>query len=140
MIRDHRLKHLAAWDALGFKPWQRPQPRFPNLKKFLGFLLTLNFVSFMWILFRAESFDRAMEIFMAVFDWHKGGLGAPLLAWFIIGFTLFAQFIGQELKEIFFQVQSHMSVLALSLWTALWVIIIIRLGPEGVLPFIYFQY
>jgi D-alanyl-lipoteichoic acid acyltransferase DltB (MBOAT superfamily) len=138
--RDRKLRLERAWKVIGFKSWQRPKPRWVRSKKFLCFLLTFNFVSFTWILFRAESFHRAKDIFKLSIDPFRAGLGAPLMAWLLVFLTLLAQRYGEGLKQIFFNVQAKMSIPVLSLWCALWVIIIIKLGPAGVLPFIYFQY
>jgi D-alanyl-lipoteichoic acid acyltransferase DltB (MBOAT superfamily) len=135
-----RTRREAAWDALGLKRWQRPLARFPRLKKWGGFLLTFNFVSFAWILFRAEDLDRALEIGRGALDWSHPGQGAPFLAWLIVALTLFGQAWGETVKNLFLRAQARLSVPALAAWLAFWVILILRLGPEGVLPFIYFQF
>ncbi|MDR1657267.1 MAG: MBOAT family protein [Deltaproteobacteria bacterium] len=140
LVRDARIRRLRAWEAIGFKSWQIPQPNWPEAKKFICFLLTFNFVSFTWILFRAESFQRAADIARLAFDPTRPGLGAPVLAWVLVFLTLFGQKVGGSISRFFFDLQAKMNILVLSLWSAFWVIIIIKLGPDGVLPFIYFQY
>ncbi|MDR0548904.1 MAG: MBOAT family protein [Deltaproteobacteria bacterium] len=110
------------------------------LGQFWGFFLTFNFVSFTWILFRAEDLNRALEIARAAINFSRPGQGVPLLAWLIVGLTLGGQVYGQKIKEFFLKRQARLSVPALGLWLAFWTILIIKLGPPGVLPFIYFQY
>ena len=103
-------------------------------------MFTFNFVSLLWILFRAEDSRRALEIVMAAVDFTRPGLGAPVMVWLVIGLTLFMQWAGVEIREMFLKFQSRMTGPALALWCAFWVVIILKMGPTGVLPFIYFQY
>ncbi|MDR1165865.1 MAG: MBOAT family protein [Deltaproteobacteria bacterium] len=133
-------KRDEAMDAIGFKSWQRPKKSYPRLKKFLAFFFTFHAVTLLWILFRADDASRALEIAASLFDFTRPGEGAPILAWVIVALTFFGQWAGNGIKDLFTHLQSRMSLPALSLWTAFWIIIIIRMGPDGVLPFIYFQY
>jgi hypothetical protein len=110
------------------------------LARWGGFLFTFNFVSFTWILFRAENLSRAGEIARAALDFSRPGQGAPLLAWLIVGLTLFGQAYGDSVKNAFLRIQGRLSALALGFWLAFWVILIVKLGPAVSLPFIYFQY
>ncbi|MDR1110436.1 MAG: MBOAT family protein [Deltaproteobacteria bacterium] len=135
-----RRRRERAWQSIGFKRWQIREPGHQGLKKWGGFLLTINFVSFMWILFRADSFGQALDVAGAALDFSRPGQGAPLMAWLIVLLTLFGQWAGSGLKEAMAVIQGRMGVAALSLWCAFWVIMIIKIGPDGVLPFIYFQY
>ncbi|MDR0354308.1 MAG: MBOAT family protein [Deltaproteobacteria bacterium] len=137
---DRRLKKIKARQAAGLTDDRPPKPKYDQLKKWACFFLTFNFVSFMWILFRADSFGRAMDIVALSFDWSRAGQGAPLLGWMIVFLTLAGQALGNGLKKRMMDVQARMSVPVLSLWCAFWVIMIIKMGPDGVLPFIYFQY
>ena len=139
-FEGRRKKQVTLWDEMGLKSWQRPRPKFVGFKKFLGFLLTFHFVSLMWILFRAEDFPRALEVVQAASDFSRPGLGAPLLVWLLVGLTLLMQLWGRGLKEFFLALQSRLPGPVLALWCAFWVVIILKLGPDGVLPFIYFQY
>ncbi|UQZ89178.1 MBOAT family protein [Deltaproteobacteria bacterium Smac51] len=137
---DRRRDKERKLDELGLKSWQRQKPRFQGLKKFLGFFITFNFVSLTWILFRAEDSRRALEIVRAGLDFERAGLGAPLLVWLVIALALFMQVIGGGLRNVFMAVQERLPGPILALWCAFWVVLILKLGPDGVLPFIYFQY
>jgi D-alanyl-lipoteichoic acid acyltransferase DltB (MBOAT superfamily) len=135
-----RKRREDALNALNFKSWQRPVKRFTFLKKLLAFLFTFHAVSLLWVLFRADTTKRAGEIYLGLLDFNRVGEGVPILAWLIVLITIFGQWAGHEIKELMTLFQSRLSLPALSLWCAFWVIIIMRLGPDGVLPFIYFQY
>jgi D-alanyl-lipoteichoic acid acyltransferase DltB (MBOAT superfamily) len=137
---DSQKRRERAWQAIGFKRWQLPEPKHQELKKIGGFLLTINFVSFMWILFRADTFEQALSVAKTALDFTKPGQGAPIMAWIIVFLTFFGQWVGQGLQEAMIIIQERLSVPVLSLWCAFWVIMIIKIGPDGVLPFIYFQY
>ncbi|MDR3154148.1 MAG: MBOAT family protein [Deltaproteobacteria bacterium] len=129
-----------AMDAIGFKSWQRPKKRYPRLKKFLGVFFTFHFVTLLWILFRAETMPRAWEIMKALCDPLRPGEGAPVLAFVIVALTFLGQWAGGAVKDLMTALQNRLSLPLLSLWCAFWVIIIMRMGPDGILPFIYFQY
>jgi len=139
-FEDRRKRKDRELAEMGLKPWQRPIPRFRLARKILGFFITFNFVSLCWILFRAEDSARAWEIVVAAFRFGRGGEGAPWLVWAIIGLTLLMQLVGAEVREFFMKIQGRLSGPMLAVWCAFWVVLILKLGPEGVLPFIYFQY
>jgi hypothetical protein len=90
--------------------------------------------------FQADSFDRALSIASLALDPFRPGLGAPLLAWIIVALTLAGQAAGGRVQKTMVRLQNAMGAPVLSLWCAFWVIMIIKTGPDGVLPFIYFQY
>jgi D-alanyl-lipoteichoic acid acyltransferase DltB (MBOAT superfamily) len=140
VIIDIKLRKERALKAIGFKLWQLPEPKYQELKKWGGFLLTINFVSFMWILFRADTFEQALNVAKTAINLTRPGQGAPIMAWFIIFLTFFGQWVGDGVQKAMLTIQERLSLPALSLWCAFWVIMIIKLGPDGVLPFIYFQY
>ncbi|MDR1044877.1 MAG: MBOAT family protein [Candidatus Adiutrix sp.] len=139
-FNDRRRARDRELEARGLKAWQRAPVRFAPLRAFIGFLLTFNFVSLAWILFRAEDSGRALEIVLAAVDFKRPGAGAPLLVWLVIGLTLLMQLVGRPVREWFMRQQSRLPGPVLAVWCAFWVVIILKLGPNGVLPFIYFQY
>ncbi len=127
-------------DEMGLKAWQRAAPRFEAAKKLAGWFVTFNFVSLAWILFRAEDMTRALEIVGAGLDFQRGGPGAPPLVWAVILLTLLMQIFGLRLRGLFMGLQARLPLPLMAPWCAFWVILILKLGPAGVLPFIYFQY
>jgi D-alanyl-lipoteichoic acid acyltransferase DltB (MBOAT superfamily) len=139
-FNDRRKARERELEESGLRPWQRPSPRFQAGCRFLGWLVTFNLVNLLWIFFRAEDSQRAWEVLRAAVNFRAGGAEVPLPAWGMIGLTLLMQLTGPEGREFFLRVQARFSSPALAVWCAFWVVIILKLGPAGVLPFIYFQY
>ncbi len=139
-FNDRRKARERELEEMGLKPWQRRPPTFRAGRRFLGFLVTFNLVNLLWIFFRAEDSRRAWEVLRAALDFGAEGAGAPLLAWGVIGLTLLMQLVGLEVREFFLRLQARFSGPGLAVWCAFWVVVILKLGPAGVLPFIYFQY
>jgi D-alanyl-lipoteichoic acid acyltransferase DltB (MBOAT superfamily) len=135
-----KRRRQEAMDSIGFKSWQRPRQSRPRLKKFLAVFFTFHFVTVLWILFRAETMPRAWTIAKALADPLRPGQGAPVMAFVIVALCLLGQRAGGGIKDLMTTLQNRLSLPLLSLWCAFWVIIIMRLGPDGILPFIYFQY
>ena len=139
-LNDQRKKVNQTLGGIRLRPWQRRPPRFRFWRSLGGFLITFNFVSLCWILFRAENSERAWEIAKAAMNFSHAGAGAPVQVWLVIGLTLLMQALGVNIREAFLKIQGRFSGPALSVWCAFWVVVILKLGPTGVLPFIYFQY
>lgn len=110
------------------------------LLKVVLWLLTFHFVSFAWVFFEAEDTDRAMEIFRAVFTQEQTGKGFELLVIPAIAIGLLLNFFGPWLQKTYLEFQRRLPLPLQVVVIALICIIILRMGPEGVLPFIYFQF
>ena len=108
--------------------------------KFISWLATFNVVSFLWVFFRAEDSHRAWEVFRAVFFWNQAGAGFEFWVLPAVAIGLGMQWFGTALREGYIRVQEHTPLVGQAVITAVLVVIILRLGPEGVLPFIYFQF
>jgi D-alanyl-lipoteichoic acid acyltransferase DltB (MBOAT superfamily) len=139
-LNDRRLKVSQSLGGVRLRAWQIRPPSLRFWRAVGGFLVTFNFVSFSWILFRAEDGARAWEIVKAAADFTRSGAGAPAQVWLVIGLTLLMQAAGVTIREAFLKIQSRFPGPVLALWCAFWVVTILKLGPTGVLPFIYFQY
>jgi D-alanyl-lipoteichoic acid acyltransferase DltB (MBOAT superfamily) len=111
-----------------------------GLGAFAGFLITFHFVCFTWIFFRSPDFATAWD--------YVGGLGdfeadAVFVTPFVVGLvalTMLGQFfsprLGPALARQFERLPGPL--LGICLGGAL--LVIESLAPEGVAPFIYFQF
>lgn len=113
---------------------------FRKIKALFGWFITFHFVSLLWIFFRAEDTQVAFNIIERIITFNLPGEGFPFLVLVVISATMFLQFFGPYLFRFF------VSFLA-KLWSPIQIIliaiacaIILKLGPDGVLPFIYFQF
>jgi alginate O-acetyltransferase complex protein AlgI len=103
-------------------------------------LLTFHLVCFAWVFFRAESFTQATEVLGRIA--FAGGTG-PLLTVLVaatIAASLAVQFLPRQLAEQGERalVATPLAVYAVGMGAAF--VLIDALGPEGVAPFIYFQF
>jgi alginate O-acetyltransferase complex protein AlgI len=103
-------------------------------------ILTFHLVCLAWIFFRAETFSMAMEMIGRIL--FAGGTG-PLVTGLVV-FTIVAMLASQfvpasavrRVEGVF--AGAPLAVHAVAL--ALGLLVIDALGPEGVAPFIYFQF
>lgn len=121
--------------------WREAKPKgWGAWPSWLGLLITFHLVCLGWILFRAESFASAMEVLKGL-----GRIGQPVevLTPFLAALTAFGlmihflppralESVGTGLKRL----PSPAAGLALGLA----MLCIEALRPEGVAPFIYFQF
>jgi D-alanyl-lipoteichoic acid acyltransferase DltB (MBOAT superfamily) len=112
----------------------------PPMVKVLQWLLTFNFVCFAWIFFRAPNFTTATDVIGRLFSGSgTSALVTPLLIITVVG-MLASQFVPEripsQVTERFAQLAPVVQIVALGVGIAL----VDALGPEGIAPFIYFQF
>ena len=106
----------------------------------LRIVLIFQFVCVGWILFRAESFALAMDVFAAL---GQTDLELMLLSPFVVGLMLLGAIMQFTPGRTLQMVERGCARLPLSVQGALFgfvVVLIDALGVEGVAPFIYFQF
>ncbi len=107
---------------------------------FAGWFVTFHFVCLLWIFFRADTTELALQIIERVLRWDALGEGFALLVPVAIICTMLTQIFGASLFKAFIYCIHKwwlpVQVLVFSVLCAL----ILKLGPDGVLPFIYFQF
>lgn len=112
----------------------------PALRPVLRWVLTFHLVCLAWIFFRAESFDVAMTIIWRIFTaWGDAPLVTPLIL-VTIAASIAAQFVPRDFT---LRLQSYYARMAPAVQAAaigVGLVIIDAMGPEGVAPFIYFQF
>lgn len=107
---------------------------------FSGWLTTFVFVSFIWVFFRADSLENAIGVFRTLF---AGGIpkhGVEVYVLIVIAACLILQFVGgwfRQKYELLLRIFPFVFKLALISATA---IVLLKLGPEIVPPFIYFKF
>jgi hypothetical protein len=143
LVVTHAVRDIRAAARSKGPRFKRERPKNPWADRFwngLRWLAVFHFVSFLWVFFRAENAGRAWEIFRAALDFGRAGEGFPFLVIPALLAGLGMQLVGGRLHDGFVRLQGRLPVWAQSVTVALITILILKLGPDGVLPFIYFQF
>ena len=101
--------------------------------------LSFNFVTLLWIFFHAENAGRALDVIKGIFAFRSGaGFEFWVVPAILAGLVI--QLIGGRVMRGFLGFQQSLPAFLQAVVIALICVVILRLGPEGVLPFIYFQF
>jgi len=104
-------------------------------------LVTFHFVCLAWIFFRADSFDAAWDMITGLFTgW---GETSPLVTAGVllaIAVGIGSQYLPARIPRLVMARFSRLPVLGQATVLALCLMLTSALGPEGVAPFIYFQF
>lgn len=110
-----------------------------RVSQVLRWTVTFHIVCLAWIFFRAPTFGIATEYLGALF----GPLGSvsfnPVLIGLLIG-AVAVQFMSRDQSRQLQRAWSEMPPIYMGIAFALALTVIDTLGPEGVAPFIYFQF
>ena len=106
----------------------------------VAWLLTFHFVSFLWVFFRADDMGRSLEILRRIAFFGQSGEGFPALVVPAVLVGLAIQLWGARLFAMFVDVQERLPWPVQALVLALLGGFILKMGPDGVMPFIYFQF
>jgi alginate O-acetyltransferase complex protein AlgI len=150
------LWHGAAWTfvvwgglhglALVGGRWRRSrpgyvEPRATTWRTWRARLVTFHFVCFAWVFFRADSFATAWEMLGGLFT--RWGEASPLvtlgvLLAIIVGIG--SQLVPPRVPQLAMARFSRLPLLGQAAVLAFALMLTSALGPEGVAPFIYFQF
>ena len=104
-------------------------------------IITFHFVCFAWIFFRADSFAAAWDMIAGLFTgWGEPSplvTGGVLLA---IAVGIGSQYLPARIPRLVMARFSRLPVLGQATVLALALMLTSVMGPEGVAPFIYFQF
>ncbi|MDH3706515.1 MAG: MBOAT family protein [Acidimicrobiia bacterium] len=149
---DVRIQEIAALHTgTKVEPW-RPDPTSPVpfrpiqvRRLWWGRLVTFSFVCVGWLLFRVGTgggtLDDAVAMFTRIFTDFSfdAPLVTPLLLAVIVG-SLAMQYIPDIYVQQWRAAFSRLTPVVQSLCLGVWIALVVALGPEGVSPFIYFQF
>ena len=105
--------------------------------KLVSWLITLHFVAALWVFFRADTYESAMGVFHRLFARADEGYGCPVLVLVIIGWGLLLQLCGPPLYRMITRVLGALPWPVQAVLAGLCVTLILNMGPEGTLRFIY---
>lgn len=130
----HQLQHRLGWDGEAVPAILRPVCRV------LAWLLTFHFIAALWVFFRASSLEEAVQVLQGAVTPHGEGFGCSLLVPVIIALGLLLQWGGGWLSKGFLGLQLRMPWPLQGLVAGMLAALILNMGPEGALPFIYFSF
>lgn len=110
------------------------------LGKAAAWLVTFHAVALLWVFFRADSWDTACAFVQHLEDWgHEGETFAALAPAAVAGGMLL-QVVGTYAFSFFVRLQGRLPWYVQGLATGLVACLLLNMGPDGVLPFIYFGF
>jgi alginate O-acetyltransferase complex protein AlgI len=128
-----------------FSKWVRNYKKLPILTPALSWLLTFHFVAFLWIFFRADSFETASLSIAKMFTDFSWAYAEPffnvrpmLVLMLLLGFGL--HFVTLSEKKRMSDYFAGMPVLGKAILFILAIQISLQLQDANVQPFIYFQF
>ncbi len=128
----HRLRQKLGWEEA---------PRGTrSLCKVMAWLLTFHFIALLWVFFRAESLEEAVQVLQCAITPNAEGWGGSLLVPVAIAVGLLLQFAGAPLFRGILGVQARLPWPLQGVAAGLAGALILNMGPEGALPFIYFNF
>ena len=102
-------------------------------------LTTFHLVCLGWILFRADSLGRVGEILGRLLDWGPAPAVTPAVVALIVG-GIAVQYVPRDIRTRLVNAFSHLRPVAMTAALGAFLLVVDGFGPEGVAPFIYFQF
>ncbi len=115
-----------------------PAPHVPN--PWLGRLIVFHFVTVAWIFFHTDSInDAGQYLWRLISAWGSTGVATPLVLLVVLAALAF-QYLPPRVGHLFEWRVSQWPPIAQGIGFALVLLACDVLGPQGVAPFIYFQF
>lgn len=107
------------------------------------FLLTFSFVTISWIFFNSSSYENAFKFIKGMFDFNSGISEINFSIWqlYVVLFTvMLINLAGDRISNFFSKILAKQPFILQTLFVSCLVYILLRLGPNTVPPFIYFNF
>ena len=112
-----------------------------RLKGVWGWLITFHMVCLTWVFFRADTLEAAGDVLARLFTGGLSGSGELTWVFFVATFGMLAtHFVSQKLTDRAVAAVSYLPAAVIGFGMAIWFLILEKFGPEGIAPFIYFQF
>ncbi|MDR2669698.1 MAG: MBOAT family protein [Desulfovibrio sp.] len=112
----------------------------PALGRLCARLATFHFVCAAWVFFRAEDMPTALSMLERIILWNEPGDALPFTVPLAVAAGLFIQWAGPSIHAAFLRLQDALCRPLQALLAAFLAGLILRMGPDGVFPFIYFSF
>jgi len=108
--------------------------------KAFAVFLTFNIVCLAWVFFRAESLDVALSYLRGLTDWSGPIERATPFLVALVAVSLAGHFLSKDLVERISARLAQCGALTIGAVLGFGILLIFAVAPEGVAPFIYFQF
>jgi D-alanyl-lipoteichoic acid acyltransferase DltB (MBOAT superfamily) len=112
----------------------------PALGPLCARFATFHYVCAAWVFFRAEDIPTALSILERIALWNEPGDMLPFTVPLAVAAGLVIQWAGPAVRAAFLHLQDAFCRPLQALLAALLAGLILRMGPDGVFPFIYFSF
>lgn len=129
---------LLAWERWRGEAGLRAEHETPGRRALRRFT-TFHLVCLGWILFRADSLGRVGEILGRLLDWGPAPAVTPAVVLLIVG-GIAVQYVPRDFRSTVLAAFSRLRPVAVTALLGAFLLILDGFGPEGVAPFIYFQF
>jgi D-alanyl-lipoteichoic acid acyltransferase DltB (MBOAT superfamily) len=102
--------------------------------------LTFHLVSFLWVFFYHKKFGAAIDVFKGLFNFNKPVGPVEFYAVLCIFIGILIHFKGQRIRDIYLYIQTKAPFYFNIGFDAVIFIGIIKLSPDIIPPFLYFQF
>jgi D-alanyl-lipoteichoic acid acyltransferase DltB (MBOAT superfamily) len=120
--------------------WREFRPKaWPKLPAWLGILVTFHIVLLGWIFFRAASFDDALSYLSGLSGGGASALLTPMLLGLILLGMIFHFMPRFTIQRVGMRVRALPAPLV-GIGAGLLILVVDAMRPEGVAPFIYYQF
>jgi len=137
LVNEYRSARAAARSATGL-------PTAPGVLGYawigLSWVATFAYVNLAWVFFGAEDAGKAVDILRRVAVWDNSGAGFNKVCLGMVVVVLAVQLLHLTGRDVFRVAFERLPVPVRGLALGLAATAILKLGPDGVLPFIYFQF
>jgi D-alanyl-lipoteichoic acid acyltransferase DltB (MBOAT superfamily) len=144
------LWHGAAWTFIAWgalhgavqaveRVWRHFRDGKAGLPHWLGVIVTFHIVCLGWILFRAESFDLAMQMLEGLTRMGPIMVLTPFLLALIVGGIAMHWLPPRAVEGLAVRVKEAPAI-TMGVLVGVMILLVEAMRPEGVAPFIYFQF
>jgi len=144
------LWHGAAWTFIAWgalhgavqaveRVWRHFREGKAGLPHWLGVIVTFHIVCLGWILFRAESFDLAMQMLEGLTRMAPVMVLTPFLLALIVGGIAMHWLPPRAVEGLAVRVREAPAI-TMGVLVGIMILLVEAMRPEGVAPFIYFQF
>ncbi len=113
---------------------------FPTVSRFAARLATFGYVTLAWVFFGAEDAGKAVDILARMADLDPGGAATGPVPVGLVILVLAVQVSGFDARRVYDRLVRPLPALVQGAVLGLVATAILKLGPDGVLPFIYFSF